>query len=213
MATILGKVAAFLTVSLAIMGVGLALWVTIDRRDWKKQVDDINKEIDARYTKLDQEQKALQELVRELSVGQRRLAWEFKLKGEKLDLPLYITVAMAKQELAKAREQNRQLQDQLSTMQVQNQTLLGQNRQQRVRTEEALAEQRRLREEIEQPKIEGKPSKPFRENIADARNDKEAAERSQEELRPHLVNALIAEANLIKRGEELVRRIEQLKKE
>jgi hypothetical protein len=211
MITTVGKVLSFVLIVLSLVAVGLALWVYLDHRDWKKEVEDLTKEIQDRRTNQEREEQLLRAVLAEVQAGNRQMPWSIDVgDGGGLAAPQMLAVNKAKAELVQAEEANKGLQDQVNQLQVQQITVIGRLKDQRGATERALAEQRRLREDIEAHNFDGQV-RPFRDVIAESRKAKEAAEAQQEAIRPGLINALAELAVALKRNEQLNRRLEEIK--
>ncbi len=210
MITTVGKVLAFALVVMSFIGLGLALWLSLDRRDWRAEVDNLNKEIRQRQEDQAREEGNLRLILAEIQAGRRPMFWNIEADGAALK-PEPLAVSQARQQLVDMEQINKKLQDEVNKLQVDHLQLISRLRDQRARTEAALADQKRLREEIEAHKFDDQV-RPFRDAIAEARKAKEGAEAQQEALRPGLVNALAELAIALKRSEQLNQRLAELKK-
>lgn len=205
---VLGRALVFLTVMVSLTGLGLAIWLFIDYRDWDKTVKDINQEIERRRFAKRLEEDALTQVMMEIRRGDRLMPTDVQSRLTQERPPAVSkTVQQAKAELEQLSEANKKLLDEATSLQVDYLAVVGQLARARDETMAALAEQRNLREQI---KPENPDQKPLRDLTGDALAAMQAAQAGQERIRPDLVNERAKLFLLMERNAELKRRLAEL---
>lgn len=218
--TILGKVMVFIILIVSVAGLGMSIWVAIDYRDWKGEVEALDKEIRARNEAMQREEHALRDLLTEINLGARTMPFDVETQlGDPGKTPK--RVRDAREDNKKLALENQRKLDEANALQVRLQTAIDLVKKARDETEEAEREQLRLREEIT-PDPQKEPNRqPFKVMIDEQKVNQK---RSQDEsLRykvgvkqdpgtyPGEINELVSLAQLRKRNAELKRRLAELK--
>jgi hypothetical protein len=201
MFTIIGKSLVFVIVALSLAGLGMSVWAAVDKRDWKKEREDILDEIAKRQYTMHLQRSSLIVLLDEINKGDRKMPWDPQTGATPE------SVNKTKQQIRDLTKTINERFDQHSKLAVAHGELITQLAKERQDYVTAVAEHKTLRETI---KPETPNTKGFRELAADQRTAKEAAEVEQENIRPNVVNELVRVAQVKARLDELTARLKEL---
>jgi hypothetical protein len=202
--TIFGKALVFILVVASLVGLGVSFWLYVDRREWKKEEEALRAEIGRRLSLQQDEELLLQRLQAIAAAG----SYAADLPQPDPTKPLKrVTIRQAEQEVAKDRDDlNKKggLIEEVNNLGVELEKLATGIRDRRKETEDALKEHARLRQVLQ-----ANPA--FQDRIDQARKAQLDAERAQAGLKPPLVNALADVGILLKRHDQLTKRLDELK--
>jgi hypothetical protein len=219
--TFLGKLMVFFILIVSLTGLGVAIWFAVDYRDWKGELDAVNREITERVQAQRREEAALRDLLVEINTGGRRMPWDVEIQlGKAAPNAEPPTVRQAREANKKLAAENQQKLDFANSLQTRLLSAIDLVTKARQETEAAEQEQLRLREEITPDPAKEPNRQPFKVMIEEQRV---VQKRSQEEaLRyktgvkedpgtyPGEINELVNLAQLRKRNAELKRRVAEL---
>ncbi len=220
--TVLGKAMVFFTLIVSLTGLGVALWVAIDKRDWKGEWDALNREIVQLEIARQREEAALRDLLIEIKSGQRKMPWNPQtLLGAGDPNAEPPTVAAVRKEIQDLVAENQRKLDEANSLQTRLLSAIDLVTKARQETEAAQLEQTRLREEITPDPAKEPTKRPFKVLIEEQRvNQRRAVEESQRyragvkedpENYPGEINELVNLAQLRKRNAELKQRLAELR--
>jgi len=220
--TVLGKALVFFIMILSITGLGVALWVAVDYRDWKGEWDALNREILRLEEARLREETALRDLLIEIRSGQRRVPWRPEAQlglGDPAAEPP--TVANLRKEIQDLAAENQRKLDQANALQTRLLSAIDLVTKARQEVEAAQQEQARLREEITPDPAKEPTKRPFKVLIEEQRVNQRRALEEAARYRagvkddpgnyPGEINELVNLAQMRKRNEELKRRLAELK--
>lgn len=222
--TILGKIMVFFILIVSLTGLGVALWVAIDYRDWNRELNALNQEIAQLEIARQREETALRDLLIEIRSGQRRMPWNPEtLLGSGDPRAEPPTVAQVRKEIQDLQAANQRKLDEANSLQTRLLSAIDLVTKARQETEAAQLEQTRLREEITPDPAKEPTKRPFKVLIEEQRvNQRRAQEESQRfktgvkedpESYPGEINDLVILAQLRKRNAELRQRLAELRAE
>ncbi|MCS6977989.1 MAG: hypothetical protein NZM31_13410 [Gemmatales bacterium] len=220
--TVLGKVMVFVTLVVSLTGLGVALWVAVDYRDWKGEWDALNREITQLEIARQREEIALRDLLIEIKSGQRKMPWNPQtLLGAGDPSAEPPTVAALRKQIQDLVAENQRKLDEANSLQTRLLSAIDLVTKARQETEAAQVEQARLREEITPDPAKDPTKRPFKVLIEEQRvNQRRALEESgryragvkeDPENYPGEINELVNLAQLRKRNAELKQRLAELK--
>lgn len=200
--TALGKILVFVSVILSFASLGVASWLTLDRRDWKKELQEKKKALEALYHPVNRANERRDDLVVEAQRGTQR-KFLFEADQEK-------TVAEARAALVDLSRENDQLANQVNTL-ILNE---ARSRQDLVDAREVTARElerlRQLSELVtpEKPDALGIPAR-----IAQLIQERLQADKEYERLFPEIANGEARVELLQIRNAELKRRLADLRRQ
>jgi hypothetical protein len=200
--TIFGKLFVYLILCMSLITLGIAVWVSIDRREWQKERQAIGAEIYARQKAFEYQRSSLVMLLDEIRKGARQMPWDPETGATPR------TVSETIGQVKALSLENDKLFSDLGLQRVQHAGLVTSLAQERENYVKATAEQKRLRLEI---KPDDPNQKGFRDIIADHKKGKEDAEAAQEGIKPDVMNELVRVAKVKSRLDELAARLKELR--
>lgn len=228
MTTLVGKILVFVLLFASLLTLGVSVWLAtegtrdlnsdLERFQTNKnepvharvlQLRAINAEYSQRIDKARKEAFALFRILNEKEKGTREMPWdiEAQLFGGKLK-----SVTDTKRDISELDKEINKLSDDKNTKVDSRNALFDDIKKQRDETEKSIAEQKRLREIIAPDPATQPGAKSFRDKLEDYRTAKQAAEDEQERIRPELFNESVRVSILLKRQDELRKRLDELKK-
>lgn len=219
--TLIGKIMVFVILIVSVAGLGVAVWIALDYRDWKGELDAINQEILARERARQREEEALRALLNEINLGARQMPYDSEARLGDPSKAKPMSVRQVKADNAKLEAENQKKLDEANALQIRLQTAIDLVKKARDETEESEKEQLRLREEITPDPAKEPNRQSFKvmvdeQRVVQKRSQDESVRyktgvKQDPDTYPGEINELVNLAQLRKRNAELKRRMAELK--
>lgn len=205
MLTLFGKVLVFVLVALSLAGLGVSLWFLVDHREWKKELDEAKSAFGQEEKSVAAIKKVKEDEIKRTKDGDYAVVWETQPAAQT------IPAKEARGSVAALKDQDDKYGAMLTTLRDRENTDIARLKKARADFEAGVAVLKDLREQIEAPKVDGRPQEAFEALIEKADQERRAAEQAQQDTEPKLQYAKVGIQLLLKRHEQLLKRLDELK--